>query len=141
MRGRVVETNFNKNPPRISYYSEMTQDYIKAIHAAKTLEELRLIIERYKPFAFDAWRQVQTLTWAEWKRGVRLSKKESVSAAEEALALIGDVIFPELLFTVSILAIEYTVPFGVAFNRLADVGRIEWKKDHFIVKNFPSTPK
>lgn len=54
-----------------------------------------------------------------------------MEAAEECNNLVGDIIFPELIFKVSILAHQYSVPFGVAFNRLSDVGRIVWAKDHF----------
>lgn len=121
--------------PSIPMLSELDKVYISAVKSSTSLKKLKQVLEQYKPYAYDGWKQVQTLTWKQYLEGVKLSKKEDVESAEKANGMVGDILMPSVIFYTSYIALEYKVPWGVAFNRLLDVERIVWKKDHFELQN------
>lgn len=117
--------------PYVPMLSELDTAYAKNIKAASNLKELKQVLEEYKPYAYDGWKQVQCLTWEQYLKGVALSKKEDVEAAEESNKLVGDILMPAVIFYTLYIALQYKTPWGVSFNSLLNVGRIIWKEDHF----------
>lgn len=103
------------DPPRVAYVSEMDKLYVKAIKACPNLAVLKAVLNQYKPFAWDGWVQVQNLTWKDYKKGVRCIQ------------------MPAVIFFASYIAIDAKCPWGLAFNRLLDIGQIIWKEDHYEV--------
>lgn len=120
----------------IPWMSEMPSDYCKAIRKAKTADELRAQIAKFADFVPDAVAQAASITWEDWQRGFILSQVDSWEAAEEAHALVGDIMMPALFIQISVIADQFKAPFGVTFNRCLDAGKIARASDgiYYIVK-------
>ena len=117
--------------PHIPMLSELDKVYVNAVKGVTSLKKLRQVLEQYKPYAYDGWKQVQSLTWKQYLEGVKLSKKEDLDAAEKANNTVGNILMPAVIFYTSYISIQYKTPWGVTFNRLLDVEHIIWKEDHF----------
>jgi hypothetical protein len=112
---------------KIGYISETATDYANAIRECKTLAHLRLVTEKYRRVADDAYLIALQMTdkdFKEWLAGLAVESKGRFAGDEFALKY-GALMMPETLFKVAIVASEYGVPWGCAFIRLKDVGKIK----------------
>lgn len=110
----------------IHYIDDPVPGYSAKTRKAKTLPELRAIVEDYALIAGDAVDCVAGMTeadWPEFKRG-RASEARGKFAGEEWSEKYGCVILPEIMFRSSIVANTYFVPWGCAYIRLRDEGFI-----------------
>lgn len=111
---------------RIHYTSETAKDYTDGLTKAKTLPQLQEHVETYLRVANDAYQVTKGMTkpeFIEWRSG--LAKERKGEFAGEPFALkYGAVLMPEILMRVSMVADEYKVPWGLAYIRLREVGRI-----------------
>ena len=114
---------------RISYQTEPVRPYQDAIAGARNREELRDAIEPYLQVADDAMKATNDMDWAEWTRGLK-SERKGKYAGDEWAERYGAILMPEVMFKVSIVAEQFKVPWGLAYIRLRDVGKLKETKDH-----------
>lgn len=120
----------------ISYLSEPVEDYIKAIDAAKNKSELLKAIEPYELIAWDALDKVKRFSdaeFAEYKKWRSLEKK-GIFAGEKLALKFCMIPMPENMFRVSVVGVEFGAPWGCAFIRLKEVGKIEIKDGRAYVR-------
>lgn len=111
---------------RIGYLSECDKEYTKSLTAAETLDDLREHAKRWEPVAADALEIVSGMTedgFKAFRKGLR-SERRGKFAGEEWMNKYGAVMLPAVLFEASIVASLYMVPWGLAYIRLRESGRI-----------------
>jgi hypothetical protein len=110
----------------IGYTSEPVEEYQADLDAAVTLATLKLVTEKWKAFASDAWVIVEAMSEADFvafRKALKLERRGKFMG-EKAADKFSAIIMPELMFRVSIIADQFKAPWGCAFIRLKDVGRI-----------------
>ena len=113
---------------RITYLSEPWKPYQDAISCARNREELRDAIKPFLQIADDAMKATRDMNWPEWQRGLT-SERRGRFAGEEWEARYGAILMPEVMFKVSLIAFRFKMPWGAAYIRLRDVGRLRETKD------------
>ena len=111
---------------RIHYTSDTLKDYVDGLTKSKTLEDLQAHCQTYQRVADDAFkviREMKAEDFGTFIKGLRKERKGEF-AGEEWAEKYGAVLMPEILMRVGIVADEYQVPWGCAYIRLKDVGRI-----------------
>lgn len=111
---------------RISYTSETPKDYSAGLSKCKTLDQLREHVQTYRRIADDAWQIVKDMeqpAFLELLRGLRKERKGEFAGEEWAEKYMA-VMLPEILFRVSAVAVQYGAPWGCAYIRLKEAGRI-----------------
>lgn len=114
----------------ITHTSDQIGDFHVGLTKATTLAALTKHLQAYRDVASDAWEaRPQTAEEFEaWRAG--LAKERRCEFAGEAFCYrFGAVLMPELLMRVGFYADNYKVPFGRAFIRLQEVGRIRKSAD------------
>jgi hypothetical protein len=110
----------------IGYTSETPQDYSAGLSKCKTLGQLREHVQTYRRVADDAWQIVKDMeqpAFLELLSGLRKERKGEF-AGEEWAEKYMNIMLPEILFRVGAVAVQYGTPWGCAYIRLRDVGRI-----------------
>jgi hypothetical protein len=116
---------------RIGPYTDPVEAYQRAVSAAKSPLELADAIEPYAEIAPDAVAAVRTIErWSDFATGLARERKGHF-AGEDWARRYGAILLPEFMFKVSIVAEQFKVPWGLAFGRLRDVGRIQKRGDHW----------
>ena len=114
----------------ITYLSECDTDYAKKLATIKTRSELVRLLEEYAPIAWDALDLVKAMIGKRFDKLIKDMAKERKGIFSENMdAAI--VMMPETMFKVSIVASEFKAPWGMAFNRLIQVGKIIEEKGRF----------
>lgn len=111
---------------RIHYTSDTCADYCAGLTKAKTLEALQTHVETYRRVADDAWKVVKEMDAPAFLRflsGLRKERKGEFAGEEWASKYMA-VLMPEILMRVSMVADQYGAPWGCAFIRLKEAGRI-----------------
>ena len=104
--------------------------YTRHLTECATLDDLRALVTRYHTLAVDAVPIVATMTDAEFpefRRGLKQERKGRFAGLAWAKAY-GAVLMPMPMFQISRVAIEFHVPFSVAWRRIQDV-RPDWLKE------------
>ena len=110
---------------------EQPQEFSAAVKAAENLEALRLVLKEWQPIAADAYELAVKMTEAEWpeyQRG-KFAEASGVYGGDEWYDKYSPILFPDLMFKVSMLAEQFKVPWGLMFNRLAEMGKITLNKE------------
>lgn len=110
----------------VKYRGEYDVDYIVGLHKVKTLIDLRKFLEGWRWIAEDAYQQAHKMTEKRFKKFKSDAKKEAkgIYTENEDFAIIA---LPAILIQVSAMKVRFLVPFGLAFNRLLDLGLFEIK--------------
>lgn len=111
---------------RIHYTSDTPLDYSKGLTAAKTLEALLDHVQTYQRVADDAWKVVRGMdqsAFLSFLNGLRKERRGHF-AGEEWAEKYGDVMMPEILMRVSIVAEMFKAPWGCAYLQLRSAGKI-----------------
>ena len=122
----------------VTYISENDRDYAVSLKKAQTLKALRKHAEDWKFLARDAYEVIATpdFDFAEFQRGRKLENQDTF-AGEEWAVKFGAVLIPELLFRVSIVAMEFGAPWGCAYIRLREMGRIDEQNGYAVWTESP----
>lgn len=115
-----------RNMPHIA---EPLPDYIKAVDNARTADALREATRHFSPLFPDAYKVAKGLddhAFLEWRSGLRKERRKEF-AGDAFAQRYGAILMPEIAMEVGMLTHEFHVPFGLAFNRLVEVGRIKIK--------------
>ena len=126
---------------RIHYTSDTLKDYVDGLTKSKTLEDLQAHCQTYQRVADDAFkvtRDMKAEDFGAFIKGLRKERK-SEFAGEEWAEKYGAVLMPEILMKVGVIADKYMVPWGCAYIRLRDVGRIT-EPNRVARWNEPSAP-
>src|SRR5258708_789791 len=110
----------------ITYISEQPHDYARAIDDASTLISLQSVIAEWRSLAEDAWKialAMKDSDFADFRAGLRLERRGKF-AGEEWNERFADILMPAVMFKVSITANEYKVPWGLAYIRLKETGKL-----------------
>lgn len=116
----------------ISHISECDTDYTKKLSHIKTKEELLELLKEYESIAWDALDLVKTFDTKRFSsllKSMASERKGKFSNSKDASI----VMMPETMFKISLVADQFKVPFGLAFNRLRQVGRLEEKDNRYLV--------
>ena len=116
---------------RIGYVSETPKDYSAGLSKCKTLAALRDHVQTYRRVADDAWQVVKDMelpAFLELQAGLRKERRGKYAGDAWAEKYM-NVMLPEILFRVSMVAERFKVPWGCAYIRLKDVGRIVEKSN------------
>lgn len=111
----------------ITYISEQPTDYAKALDGADTLAVLRKTLGAWQEVAGDALKIAKGMTeddFKEWRRGLAIERKGDF-AGEEFAKKYGALQLPEVLFKVSMIAVQFGAPWGCAYIRLKETGNLE----------------
>lgn len=111
---------------RIHYTSDTLKDYVDGLSNAKRLADLQTHVQTYQRVADDAFkitRDMKADDFGSWRRGL-VKERKGEFAGEEWAEKYGAVLMPEILMKVGMIADQYVVPWGCAYIRLRDVGRI-----------------
>lgn len=118
----------------ITYISENDKDYARALSAVCTFAELEKLVDDWLPIAPDAyevvtrmrhneWSKMRSADFAAFMRGLK-REREGKFAGPEFAAKYGAILMPTLMMRVSLIAINFHVPFGLAFLNLKGRGHI-----------------
>jgi len=111
----------------ISNISEQDKDYSDALRKMRNFTELLGLVHDYRAIAEDALKAVEAgraepdVFWHEFNEG-HAKEMRGEYAGDEWSEKFGMIAMPEIMFRVSMIAVEYGVPWGLAFTRLKDVG-------------------
>lgn len=110
----------------ITYISENDKDYAMALNHVGNYTELHALADAWLPLASDAFAVVDRMKTGDFSRfmqGRKLERKGQF-AGEEFAKEFGPIIMPALMMQVSLVALKFAVPWGLAFKRLEQDGLI-----------------
>ena len=115
----------------VGYADEVPEEYGKALDKAKSLDELRSVVRRYAEVAYDAMLAVDEWTtddFDDWRHALSKERKGKFMGDKFA-ERFSCVLMPEAMFKVAIVASEFHVPWGLAYHRLKDAGKLTIKNE------------
>ena len=124
------------NLSEIGYLTEPVPAWNKALDSATTLDEIRAVATAWRPLASDAAAKIEAWSLADFDafRSALKAERKGRFAGEEAVERFGDVIMPTVLFCISMVAEQFKAPWGLAYIRLREQGKVverngvaEWK--------------
>jgi hypothetical protein len=107
----------------ITHLSEPIDRYTEALDGCDTLADLRSCLDGWRPLANDAADIADGMSeedFTAFKKALRCERRGKFSGEIRFLPII----MPEILFQVAMVSHQYHVPWGLAYIRLRDVGRI-----------------
>ena len=110
---------------KIEFHTEIEKPYSDSIFSAKTLKELREALEKYKPLVSDAIKALpkDDAEFDSFRIGL-MQERAGKFAGNEWANRFGAIALPEILLSVSITANSVGVPWGAAYLRFKEIGRI-----------------
>ena len=115
---------------QIAWLTEPEKDYAKALDGAQSVEELREAIRPYRLVAQDALdvaTRMDAVAFQEFQQGLRRERRGQ-SNTEAWMERYGAILIPSVMLHVSMLAEQFGAPWGAAYSRLKEVGRIVERK-------------
>jgi len=120
----------------VTYLSECDKEYISELNQCDSLAKLVAHTVKWKPIANDAYEiacYMNYTDWYEFEKGYALEKKNRVHGAglewQEKYAAI---VLPEILLRVSVIAVQFQVPWGLAFHRLIDAKMLKKSRGVYV---------
>lgn len=112
----------------ITYYSDQAKDYIDAIVKCQTLNELLVVLDDYKSIFYDAF-EAAPKNDEEFNEFITGLKKERRGkfAGNKFMGRYGCVLLPTLAMRVAIVSMNCSAPWGCAFIRLKEMGKIQYR--------------
>lgn len=116
---------------QITMESETVSEYLVDIAKCETLSHLREVLNSYDAIAHDAVLAAPKNDdeFIEFTAGLKKESRRK-SAGEEFAKRYGAILMPEIMIKVAIVAFTYNIPWGMAFLRLKDEGRIVRSTDN-----------
>lgn len=104
----------------MKWTAETENDYRAAIDRATTPKELQKAIAGFKDLTEDALAAAKKMSkkdFLTFRKGL-LRERDGVFAGKAWNKKFGVILLPKVMMDVSMLATQYKVPFGTAYNRL-----------------------
>lgn len=116
--------------PQITYLSEHPEIYTKALDQVQTHSDLLELLKEWETVAWDALDLAQKFDNKRFDKFLTDLKKERKGkfSKNEDCAVI---MMPEIMFKTSIIAEQFKVPWGCAFIRLTDVGKLKHQLNRY----------
>jgi len=114
---------------QVSHVSEIPEDYQKALDEARTLPQLRRVVQEYREVAVDAVDAVNQMdddAFVVW-RGALAKERRGVFMGEALIDRFGPILMPAVMLQVAAVADRFKVPWGLAYIRLREAGRVTVK--------------
>lgn len=117
----------------VSNVDEVATNYAKALDDARTLDQLRTAVRLYGEVAMDAVQIVDRFDvddFMKWRGALAMERRGRFCGdkyPESDVKKFLPVIMPEVMFKISIVAEQFKAPWGLAYNRLKEVGRLKVK--------------
>ena len=111
----------------VSDTDDIPQEYAMALDAADTLRELRKVTYLFREVAMDAAVAAERMTehdHDDWRTALQ-RERSGVSMGSNNLERFRNILLPNVMMQVTIIADQFQIPWGMAYNRLKDV--------HFLV--------
>ena len=102
-------------------------EYAKMLKSSRTLDDLREGVRFYRVVAEDALKKISSMSEEDFRRFKKDLPKMRKAAGKEAERLVdewGDIVMPQKMMTVSLIALQHHAPWGLAFMRCEETG---WK--------------
>ena len=126
----------------VLYLSEHHKEYNLGLRQCETLERLKEFLEHWAPFAPDAYRigvQLDQFEFVDFRQGL-LKESAGKYAGARWAEKYGQIVIPDLLLHVSSVAMNFKVPWGLAFIRLQQEGFIVEKDGIYVWQPIRSAP-
>ncbi len=110
----------------IGYLTEPEKEYVAAIRSAASPAELIEAIRPFARIAADALAVAEGMdvaAWTEFSRGLK-SEGRGKYAGDAWAERFGAIILPAVMIEVTAIAEHFKAPWGVAFIRMLDAGRL-----------------
>ncbi len=110
----------------ISYMSEHPREWAAAVTDADTLPKLLALCEDWKELAPDALRVASSMTledFEDFRAGLKKERRGEF-AGEIFAEKYSDITMPAIMFKVQMFAQDHKVPWGMAYIRLKETGRL-----------------
>ena len=110
----------------ITYMSEHPREWADAVTEADTLPKLVALCEDWKELAPDALRVASSMKQSEFnefRSGLKMERRGKF-AGEVFAEKYSDITMPAIIFKVSMFALDYKVPWGLAYIRLKETDRL-----------------
>lgn len=110
----------------VSHVDEIPDQYAKALDKAKSRDELLQAVKLYGEVAIDAVEIVEKMddgAFDDWQAALK-KERRGTFMGEAAMERFGPLLMPETMFKVSMVADQFKVPWGLAYNRLVEVKRL-----------------
>ena len=120
----------------VTYITELPQMWAKTLDAADSLESLKDAVDEYREYVGDAEEVVRTwdeATFADWRKALYLERHGRFMGEQRAESGMAVVMMPTVLLGVSLVAGSFHVPWGLAFIRMRDVGRVLQQDGYFVL--------
>ena len=111
---------------KIDYMDEVVPEYGAALDKCATFGDCMSVLDRYRELFPDALAAApkNAIEFDQFQRGLR-KEREGRFAGEQWLERFGAVMMPALAIQVAEVAMRFHVPWGLAFNRLVEAGRVK----------------
>jgi hypothetical protein len=97
-------------------------DYAQQIRAANTHRKLMTVLASWRRLAPDAYEQAKNGDWTDLQWAIANAANEQ--HGERVNDIAGAVLMPATMLITTMTAQQYGTPWGLAFIRLCEVGRI-----------------
>jgi hypothetical protein len=112
----------------ITYLTEPHAEYNAGITSAKTPADLVAFLEGWEELAPDALAVARAIdtpeAWTQWQEGLEKERRRKF-AGEAWAARFAVIVMPEKMVRVTIAAEQFSVPWGLAWIRLAEEGLLD----------------
>lgn len=115
----------------VSNVDEIPLTYAKALENARTLDHLRTAVRLYGEVAIDAVAVVDQFDaddFVKWRGALQMERRGKFCGEKYPEADVRKflpILMPELMFKITMVAEQFKVPWGLAYNRLKEVGRLK----------------
>jgi len=123
--------------PSVGYVSEQDALWSKMLSAVTSLDELQRLGAGWRAYCADAVGQISKMNADDFDDFQAALRKErrGTFCGEAAMNKFGCIIMPEFLMKVSMVADQFKVPWGLAFIRLKEVGRVAKSNGAYALKD------
>lgn len=127
----------------VTYLSDHNKEYAHGLRQCETLERLKEFLEHWSPFAPDAYNagiKMDAENFVDFRQGL-LKESKGKYAGNRWAERYGNIMLPDLLFHVSVVAQKFNAPWGLAFIRLQQEGYIIDQNGIYFINKSPATPQ
>ena len=113
-------------PQHITYLTEPVPDYHKELDACTDLMDLRAFLYNWRLLANDAKLIGEAMSpddWRPYQKGLR-SERRGKYAGDPWTVRYAAILLPEILFRVSVIAQQFCCPWGLAYCRCKEAGKL-----------------
>lgn len=117
------------DPLGIGYIDDPSETYNSALNECRVPAELVGLTKRYSRLFPDAYEQAKNISneeFLQFRKGLR-SERAGKFAGEAFMHRFGAILMPAIMLQVAMVAEQFGAPWGLAFCRLKEIGKIEIK--------------